>query len=100
MKASVIHNFIDNRIRQFYEKEKNMNDVIEMLQNHVNHPDRNKNKFKAYISIFSNKRVQDIQFLLKKDPDIGKKIFGLLKLRDKLNGIPDFEVSDFQSANL
>jgi hypothetical protein len=96
MKASHIHQFVDNKIRMAYQKNRSIDDVIDDLNNRVSDPMRNLNNFRAYIAVFSRKRIGDINFLSDKvhiDGPLGAtKLINLLKLRDKLQGFTDFEI--------
>jgi hypothetical protein len=96
MKASHIHQFVDNKIRMAYQKNRLIDDVIDDLNNRSSDPGRNLNNFRAYIAIFSRKRISDINFLKSKidisGPLGATKLINLLKLRDKLLGFVEFEI--------
>lgn len=99
MKASHIHQFVDNKIRAAYQKNKSIDDVIDDLKGRISDPMRHHNNFKAYIAIISGKRLKDIELVKDKVTYENKdsvlwvgKLIGLLKLRDKLQGFTDFEI--------
>jgi len=99
MQASVVNNFIDNKIRQTLNNNLGIEGVLNMLGERVQSNDGNENCFKAYIAVFSKKRINDINIVRSKFDELSEKkkytLLNLLKLRDKLVGIPDFEIGKF-----
>lgn len=97
MKTTTINNFIDRKIyNSFYEK-KDVTEVMLFLIKNIKDKEESdmKQPFKDYMIHFMNKRVDDLIFVTTKEEfeNInGMKIFNLIKLRDKLIGLPELDL--------
>jgi hypothetical protein len=95
MKASVINNFIDNKIRTWIFEKKEFLEIISSLNGKIFQTNNMRSRFKDHIAKFSQKRIHDLVFIKsnKKFKHLSQnQMFTLVRLRDKLQGFQDFDI--------
>lgn len=97
MKTSVVNDFIDRKIYDSLRENKDVGEVMLFLLKRIKDKEESdmKQPFKDYMIHFMGKRVDDLIFVTTKEEfeNInGIKILNLIKLKDKLIGLPELDL--------
>jgi 1,2-phenylacetyl-CoA epoxidase PaaB subunit len=97
MKNTVIHKFVDNKIRTAFCERKNSLQVIGVLEQKIELSDSSDRRgpFQDYMKSFMKKRIYDI-LLIKSKQKFNKipdhKILLLIQFKDKVSGYTEFDI--------
>lgn len=97
MKSTRVNEFIDRKLYDSFTNNKDISEVMIFLLKKIKEKEESnmKQPFKNYMVYFMKKRVNDLVFIGSKDEFEsinGVKIINLIRLKDKLKGLPELDL--------